>query len=211
MIKYISFDLDGTLADDTFDKLIWHEEVPKLYAAKHGMSLDNAKLHVYAEYYRALDIERVKTWTDIGYWFGRFGLQDWQQLVKDMKKHVFLYDDTIDALEYLSKKYKLIIVSNAGQKFLDVKLEAEGLRKHFDCIFSAPDTFGVPRKNKVMFQKILDKLGVKPDEIVHIGDDHELDYEVPTALGIKSYHLVRSRSMKDKHIIHSLSELKSLL
>jgi putative hydrolase of the HAD superfamily len=211
MIKYISFDLDGTLADASFDRFIWHEEIPKLYAAKHGMTIENAKLHVYADYYLALYIERVENWYDIAFWFNRLGLHGWRQLVNDMKKHVFVYDDAADALEYLSKKYELLVCSNNSKKFIEAKLDAEGLKKYFDFIFSAPDDFGLGKKNKLMFQKILDKLGAKPDEIVHIGDDHELDYEVPMSVGIKSYHLVRSRVMKDKHVIHSLSELKDIL
>lgn len=211
MIKYISFDLDGTLSDDAFDRFIWHEEIPKLYAVKHGMTLENAKLHVFADYYRALYIEEVENWSDIAFWFNRLNLDGWQQLVEDMKKHVFVYPDVADALNTLSKKYKLLVCSNNGRKFIEAKLDAEGLKKYFDFIFSASDDFGISKKNKVMFQKILEKLGTKPEEVVHIGDSHELDYEVPTSIGIKSYHLVRSKAMKDKHIIHSLAELKTLL
>ena len=32
MIKYISFDLDGTLIDEKIDSLFWDYEIPKLYA-----------------------------------------------------------------------------------------------------------------------------------------------------------------------------------
>jgi FMN phosphatase YigB (HAD superfamily) len=46
-IKLISFDLDGTLVDkNSFDKIFWEEEVPKLYAAKKGMSIEEAKKKV---------------------------------------------------------------------------------------------------------------------------------------------------------------------
>ena len=51
MIKLISFDLDGTLVDETnVDRLFWYGEVPRLYAEKHGLPLADAKTKVFAEY-----------------------------------------------------------------------------------------------------------------------------------------------------------------
>lgn len=211
MIKYISFDLDGTLADEKFDKLIWHEEVPKLYARKYGMSLEEAKRRVYSDYYKALDIERVKHWTSIRYWFRRFGLTNWKQLLQDMKKEIFVYDDTVEALEYLSKRYKLIIISSSERKFFELKLEAEGIKKYFNYIFSAPNNFRITRNNREMYKAVLTKLKIKPKEMVHVGDDYHLDYLVPKELGIQCYHLVRNKGTKAKNTIHSLLELKKIL
>lgn len=211
MIRYISFDLDGTLADEKFDKLIWHEEVPKLYADKHRISIEQAKKTVYSEYYRALDIERVKKWTSISYWFRRLGLTNWRKLLKDMKKEIFVYGDTVEVLEYLSKKYKLIIISSSERKFFELKLEAEGIKKYFNYIFSAPNHFGITRKNREVYKAVLTRLRIKPKEMVHVGDDYHLDYLVPKELGIQCYHLVRNKRTKGKNTIHSLLDLKKIL
>ncbi|MFH0978599.1 MAG: HAD family hydrolase [Candidatus Woesearchaeota archaeon] len=211
MIKYVSFDLDATLVNDKFDKLIWHEEVPKLYAKQHKIGVAEAKQFVYSQYYRALDIERVSQWTSITYWFKRLKLGNWQKLLSDMKKHIFVFDDTIPTLDYLKKKYKLIITSNSEKKFFELKLEAEELSKYFDHVFSAPTSFNRTRKDKEMFRAILKKLKIKPSEIVHIGDDRQLDYVMPTELGIKSFLLDRTKKAKGKNVIHSLLELKRIL
>ena len=95
MTKYISFDLDGTLASLDFDEAIWLEEIPKLYAEKNKLDLKTAKDQVYADYFRAWFIDKVPDWTDIGYWFKRFGLNDWEQLIEDMKKHIYLFEHQI--------------------------------------------------------------------------------------------------------------------
>jgi len=211
MIKYISFDLDGTLADESFDKLVWNEEIPKMYAEKSKISLEDAKKIIYSEYYKALYIEFVKSWTDIEYWFNRLGLNNWQKLIQDMKGNVFVYPDVLEILEYLSKKYKLIIISAAYDKFLNVKLEAQGIKKYFSQVFSIPSDFGIPEKNRDAFFKVLEKLKIQPNELVHIGDDHNKDYTVPMSIGIKSFHLVRSKQLKEDHTIHSLLELKEKL
>jgi len=207
MIKAVSFDLDGTLADDTFDRLIWHEEIPRLYAEKNRIGLERAKEKVFATYYIALDIERQKEWTDIGYWMGRFGLGEWKLLVKRLKNKIFVYDDVYPVLKELSRKYPLIIVSNASSKFLNVKLEAQKLKGYFKHIFSSPSHFGIQRKNKEVYNAILKQLKLKPSEVVHVGDDHELDYNVPTELGMHAFHLLRGRKRTGKHEITSLSEL----
>ncbi|MBW2970466.1 HAD family hydrolase [Candidatus Woesearchaeota archaeon] len=208
MIKAISFDLDGTLASDSFDRAVWHEELPRLYAKKHNLTLEQAKEKVYSTYYVALDIEKEKRWTDISYWMDRLELGDWKPLVERLKNKVFVYDDVYDVLDELHKKYRLIIISNAEEKFLNIKLEAEKLKKYFDCIFSAPSHFGIARKNKAAFLEIIKKLKLKPEEIVHVGDDHELDYLVPSELSMHAFHLIRGSKRKGKHIstLHELPE-----
>ncbi len=210
-IKYISFDLDDTLASENYDKIIWNEEIPKLYAEKNNISLEEAKTKVYAEYYKALYIEKIRTWTDIEYWFNRLDLEDWQSLLEDMKDKVFVFDDTIETLEYLSKKYKLIIVSNAEEKFLNIKIKAEELDKYFTKIYSASSDFGISKKNKTMFKKILEDLKISEKEIIHIGDNRQLDYNMPKELGIRTFLIDRENKEKGESIIHSLTELKDIL
>ena len=47
----ISFDMDGTIIDMNFDEFLWREEIPKLYAKKNGLSLEEAKKVVFKEYF----------------------------------------------------------------------------------------------------------------------------------------------------------------
>ena len=208
MITHVSFDLDGTLVDEKFDKIIWHEEIPKLFAEKNKIDIETATNMVFAEYYRGAFIDNVDCWTDISYWFRRLGLDGWSTLMANMKKHILVYDDTLRTLEQLShKKFKLIIISNAEKKFLDMKLEAEGLKKHFSSVFSAQSTFGVRKKNKEVFMKVLEKLKIEPENMIHVGNNRYLDLEVPSSVGIKSFLLDRTGKRKGENVIHSLDEL----
>ena len=212
MIRYISFDVDGTLVDDKFDNEIWWHEIPKLYAKQYKISIEKAKMVVYSEYYKSLYIEKVNLWTDIEYWFKRLGLKDWKKLIDNTRKYVSLYHDTIETLGYLSKKYNLIIISDANKKFLDIKLDCKNIRNYFDYVFTSSEDFGISQKNKEVFDKILKKLSIKSEEIVHIGDNNYLDYIVPSSLGIKSFYLKRSQEIsKSDYIINSLTELKKKL
>lgn len=113
MIKYISFDMDGTLLNEEFDKLIWNEEIPKLYAKKNNLDIETAKKEVYKDYFQDITKEKIENWTNIDFWFKRFELNNWKGLLKDLKDILCIYDDVEPILKYLSKKYKLIIITHA--------------------------------------------------------------------------------------------------
>lgn len=192
MTKYIGFDLDGTLATLDFDERIWLEEIPKLYAEKNNLELKEAKDKLYATYFRSWMIEKVKDWTDIEYWFDRLGLDDWQKLIEDMKDEIYLYDDAIPALEKLKEDYKLIIITNSNRKFLNIKIESEGLEGYFDKIYSVNSDLGYSVKEPQVYQEICDELGIHPTEMIYIGDDYIRDYMIPSSVGINAYYLDRA-------------------
>ena len=208
MIKVISFDLDGTLAEEEFDTIIWFEEIPKLYAKKYKIPIKKAKKFVFAEYNKFRHDHR---WTDVGFWFEHFELENWQKLLDDLKHKIRLFPDTIPVLKELNKKYELIIITSSEKKFLELKLDAENLRNYFEYIFSMPTDFRQLRKDETVYLKILDKLKIKPDEIIHIGDNEGFDYKAPKKVGIKAYILDRKKERKGSHVIHDLYQLKEKL
>ncbi|MBI4016998.1 MAG: HAD family hydrolase [Candidatus Aenigmarchaeota archaeon] len=205
MIKVIGFDLDGTLAGEEFDKIIWNEEIPKLYAKKNKLSIEDAKTKVYADYFKAKYIENVPEWTNIEYWFKRFGLENgWNKLLEDVKGKIYLYSETVKVLKKLSK-YKRVIVSNSHPHFLSMKLKIEGLSQYFNEIISTP-TFHHKKKSKHLFKDLLGHWGIKPEEMAFVGNDYEEDYENPSAVGIHAFFLDREKKEKGDNIVCDLNE-----
>lgn len=210
-IKYIAFDMDNTLFDKNFDNYIWNEEIPRLYAKKNNISLEEGKRHVYAEYYIREWIKPVDDWTNIENWFEIFGLEFDLSVLDDLKKNTKIYPDTKETIEYLSKKYKLIVLSNANINFINVKMTIDGLEKYFEKIYSVPFHFSYPRKNEKTYRQLLENLMISNKEIIQVGDTYRDDYLIPRQVGIESYLIDRNeRYKKEKNILRSLLELKKL-
>ncbi|RMF55136.1 HAD family hydrolase [Candidatus Woesearchaeota archaeon] len=205
--KVISFDLDGTLVKEDFDNLVWNEEIPKLYAEKYSLPVAKAKEEVFAEYEKLRG--RTNRWTDIGFWFNRFNLDNYKRLLDDMKYHICLFEDTLPVIKELNKDFRLIIISNAERKFLDIKIKAEGLNNYFQHVFSAPSDFHTLTKGHNVFIKVCDTLKIRTSQIVHVGNDLITDYEVPARAGIRSFLLDRSGKTRGSHVVHNLYEFKN--
>jgi len=210
MIKCVSFDCDGTLVDDKYDNFFWNEEIPKAYAEKNNISLVEAKKFVYSEYYKALYIERIANWTNYDYWLERFGLEK-EKLLLILEHENLVYDDSKIILKYLKDKgYKIVVISNSEKNILDIKLKS--LKHYVDKAISVFNKYGI-NKGSVVFEKELLDLELKPEELIHVGDDFEQDYLSPKATGIKSYLLRRNSKKEDlqEHEINSLLDLKKIL
>jgi putative hydrolase of the HAD superfamily len=100
------------------------------------------------------------------------------------------------------------LTSNAGREFIEIEMEATGLDKYFDRIFSATSDFRVVKKTGEFYQQICHILNVDPQEIVHVGDHYDFDYLVPRRLGIQAFYLDRSGERTGEFILHNLRDLE---
>ena len=210
MPKYISFDMDGTLVDPVFTDFVWGQGIPRLYAEKVGLPFEAAKAFVEREYQNVG--EGAIEWYDIKYWFRFFQLeQSCKNLMKQFVDKIQVYPDVNHILDRLKDTFQLILTSNAGREFIEVEMEATGLGKYFDQIFSATSDFGVVKKTIEFYQRICQILGASPQEIVHIGDHYEFDYLEPRRLGIHAFYLDRSGEKRGEFVLRNLGELEEKL
>ncbi len=203
-VRVVSFDLDGTLVEEAFDWAIWFEEIPQRYAAKYALSLEEARRRVLAEY-RAL--EGHPRWTDIGFWFERFELGDWQEATAARVHLIRPFPETREVLQALFPRYRLVIITQAESKFHTLKLSASGLASYFEAVFATPDHFGKLAKDEAVYTEVLCRLGVAPAAMIHVGDHPEYDYALPRRAGIAALLLDRRREQQGPDVIHSLCEL----
>ncbi len=202
--KIISFDVEGTLVSHRFSEFIWEKEIPRLYAEKVGIGINEAIIYIKTEYDKIGD-GRIE-WYDIRYWFNRFGLNDYQELLSKHKDKLFNYPDVEPVLEKLSNRFKLIINSNSAREFLN--FETEKIRKYFLHIFSAPSDFRLTKKTIGVHREICAFLKVEPSEVIHIGDNWEHDFVAPRKIGILSFFLDRTKKRRGKFIVSNLREFE---
>ncbi|MHA1409757.1 MAG: HAD family hydrolase [Candidatus Odinarchaeia archaeon] len=205
--KILSFDIDGTLATREYPDIIWNEAVPQLYAKKKGLPVQQAKIYLRAEYDKIGD-EQVE-WYDIQYWFDRFGLENYEELLDKYKSVIRYYPEVKDVLKELSAEYELIIISNAAREFLERTVEE--IKHFFKHIFSGPSDFNMIKKSTELYLKICKKLNITTKQLIHIGDNWLQDYLTPRKIGSHAFFIDREKNKQGDFIVHDLIEYKEKL
>jgi putative hydrolase of the HAD superfamily len=94
--------------------------------------------------------------------------------------------DVKDAIEALSKDFKLAIISDTGfspGEILKVLLRDNGIIEYFSA-FSFSDETGVSKPHPKAYRKIFDELGFEPGNAIHIGDIEDTDIRGAKELGM---------------------------
>ena len=207
-LSLISFDVGGTLVDHSFIDSVWNVGIPRLYAERKGVSLEEAKEQVAMEY-ETVGRNDIR-WYILQYWFDRFELDSCpSDLLESLKHEVRLYPEVSSVLECLEQFYELAVVSNAPKDILSY--EIEGLRHHFKRVFSSVTDFNQIKKTAGMYVKICAALGIKPGKVLHIGDDRCDDFLAPREAGMHALHLDRSKKRREDLTLTDLKELQEYL
>ena len=77
---------------------------------------------------------------------------------------VTFYEGVIETLELLKKNYSLGVITNGN-----ADLQVIGIDNLFDYIFSAAD-LNAHKPDPVMFEAVINRTGLRAEEICHIGD-----------------------------------------
>jgi len=91
----------------------------------------------------------------------------------------------LDTIKKLKKKYKVGVVSDAPRLKAWQRLNLMGMDKLFDVVVAYEDT-GRRKPDEMPFRAALEKLGVRPEEAVMVGDWYERDVEGAKNLGMKA-------------------------
>jgi HAD superfamily hydrolase (TIGR01549 family) len=206
-IKVVSFDMDGTITDLSFAGSVWFEGLPRLFSEKRGISFEEAVAFLKTEYDK-IGKERLE-WYDLSFWTKKLRLAaSPEEILNSYQDRVKTFPEVFEALQILKEKgFRLIVLSNARREFLDLELEKTGTRNFFEKTFSSTSDFGLTKKTTEIYQKVCSFCGVSPSEMLHVGDDWNFDFCIPKNLGIKAFHLDRTRVRSGEAVVHDLKEL----
>lgn len=207
MIKKLIFDLDDTL-------IMWKDE----YVNAIGKSIEKYNIKSEANYMSDL-IDEYESYYD---------KYDKKNLMKYINNNIedkvdinfvedFIYnigfcadvdEDVIDILEYLSKKYELVVLTNWFTEAQTNRLKTAKIDKYFKEIIGGEK---VIKPNKEAFLKA--KGNTPLEECIMIGDSYTIDIMGAYNAGIKPIFMnPKHKENKDNfEEIEKLSDLKNIL
>ena len=134
-IECLLIDMDGVILDNTYDNEFWQNQIPAALAKNKGMKFEHAKkLAIQIFNYK----KNTKDWYDIDYWSNMLNIDiEAQKKSERSFSRIRLYDDVIDTLSGLKDSTKMILITNAHRKTLNIKLEKYDLMPYFDHMICA--------------------------------------------------------------------------
>ena len=129
-IECLLIDMDGVILDNAYDNDFWQNQIPEVIADSKGIAFDAAKrLAIQIFNYK----KNTKDWYDVDYWSNMLDIDiEAQKRSEKSFSRISLYDGVIDTLNVLKNKTKMILITNAHRKTLNIKLEKYNLTPYFD-------------------------------------------------------------------------------
>lgn len=149
-ISTVLLDMDGTLLDLRFDTWFWTELVPRHYGERHGLSAEQVIERLAPEF----DSRRgTLEWYCLDFWAKHLDL-DLQGLKHNASAEIRFLPGVPKFLTRLRAMGKRrVLVTNAHDVILKLKLACTGLASYFDEIYSSHE-FGVPKEAQCFWERL---------------------------------------------------------
>lgn len=208
MIKRIIFDLDNTLIDfpknyaKEYDKVInkYNLNITSLDLYRIIGVYESDDKNIYYDKEKMLDLVNKEFNLNLKLDFIDYLLE----IISNITDNIDI--GVIDTLEYLSKKYELVVLTNWFTECQKERLKKVNMLKYFKNVYGTDIIPMKPRKES--FMSVIGDL--KSEECVMIGDNLKVDIEVPYELGFNVYHLNKIGTSKYP-TIRKIEELKEML
>ncbi len=142
-IDTVFLDMDGTLLDLHFDNYFWLAHLPQHYASHHTISLEEATQRLETLYQAQ---EGTLNWYCVDFWTETLGLNI-PQLKEDLVHLIAFRPHVEHFLEELKQtRHRVVLVTNAHHKSLNIKLRVTRLDHFVDQIICTHD-IGLPKEN----------------------------------------------------------------
>lgn len=124
----------------------------------------------------------------------------------------YIFEGTIEILNYLKPKYKLHIITNGFQEIQQNKLEKSKIAHYFETVTNS-EMVGVKKPNPIIFNHALKLANANKYNSIMIGDNLEADVLGALNIGLDAICFNYHNVVVDKHIkcINHLLELKKYL
>lgn len=221
-IKAVILDFGGTLSDGELDWEPYHEEIRSILMSR-GYHIEMSQLKkALREALRELNHVRATgkelTFEEVySDFLRRLAIPPDTKILEELHNNFRTYHRTKflpcveKVLEFLSSRYKVALLSNTMSDQPRRLLQKRGYDKYFDVILHSSD-IGKRKPRPDTFMYVLNQLGVRPDETVHVGDSVDADMIGAQASGITGIWIKSSDQQPwSGYSIKNICELPDLL
>ena len=179
-IQTVFLDMDGTLLDLYYDNHFWREHVPLRYAQKHGITHDVARQELSARYqHRAGTLE----WYCVDFWSRELDM-DIPALKEEVAHLIAIHPDVTEFLSAARAAGKrVVMVTNAHRKSLDLKMRKTGLEPYFDALHTSHEV-GKPKEAPSFWSRLKQREPFDPHTTLLVDDS------LPVLRSARSYGIV---------------------
>jgi putative hydrolase of the HAD superfamily len=226
--KHIFFDLDRTLWDfeqnmrktlcDIYDNHNLNQHISDYDIFIETFARHNDRL--WAQYQNGQLKKEILRYKRFEVTLKDFGIKDkvlaeviGQEYIEESPRKTILVPHTIEALDYLSSKYKMHIITNGFNEVQFTKLKLCGIEKYFDKVITS-EISGYHKPRPEAFGHSLSSANAKKSESIMIGDDLNIDIVGAREFGMDQVYLNPLSIPHQEAVTHeikSLLELKEIL
>lgn len=127
-----------------------------------------------------------------------------------------LFPDALSTLEALKGRLPMVLVTNGSTDVQKRAVERLGIGKYFERILISEEV-GAAKPNPLIFQRAIEVVRRRPDEVLHVGDGVRSDIagakaaEIPVAWLNRGEHPLLPNDPVPNYTISSLTELLPLV
>lgn len=190
-LKVIIFDLDGTLykSPEIYQKFA--EAAYYTYAKLRKTTIEQAKSILEK---RREEMRKQKGYP-VPYTLALLSfdipIEEWHKKnIKFFDAGSYLKPDIQlkQVLKELKKVYQLVVLTNNNRIQTERILRTLGIKELFSHIFTY-ETFKLIKPNLEIFRQVIEKLNLKPDECMMVGDRYEVDLVPAKEIGMQIFEV----------------------
>lgn len=231
-IKYLIFDLDDTLVNDTENRrgafMYTLEKLNLPYTEEYFQKWLEFDADYWQNQFQSIEVpEEYKKTGDMNaeylrgsrfpIFFGKDKARDPLEMQKIFKegltKRIVPMPGVVDTIKKLAKKYPVYIATNGDINVANCKIQQIGLKDDIKSIFSADMTLPATTKADTdYYEQLLKKLNnPKAEECLMIGDNYRDDIINPHKLGFKTCWIWPKDDKQDDVSDYQIENIKELL
>lgn len=179
-IDSVFLDMDGTLLDLHYDNYFWRDFLPQQYALKHSIETEEAQKILVPKF---REHEGTLNWYCLDFWSEQLDM-DVAMMKEDVAHLIDIHDGVVAFLEAMAKRpQRVVLVTNAHQKVVKIKMRYTQLQVHFDAIITSHQV-GYPKEDPTFWHELHNYEDYNKDRTLFI-DDSDNVLQSARSYGIK--------------------------